>query len=106
MESKPSKVHNCSPPPGGELVKLGLRAGDVWICQVCGDYWELLRGVQPGGLLPISMQKPEWLRLNEPQHHTQASPYDPPDYSPDEFGSQPDESGSQPHDPGNPPPSG
>lgn len=99
MKPKPSKVHECSPPPGDELAKLNLRAGDVWICPVCGDSWQLRRGVQPAGLLPVTMQKPEWLRLNDPQYHTASAPSD-----------LPDESDSQPQDPGNqpqhPPPSG
>lgn len=95
MDPKPSVVHNCCPPPGDELVKLGLRTGDVWICPVCGDRWKLVRGVQPGGLLPVSLQKPSWLRLNDPQYETEHAPYDPPD-----------DSQRQPHDPGNPPPSG
>lgn len=72
--TKPSMVHNCSPPPGDELRKLGLRAGDLWTCPVCGDNWRLKRGVQAGGLLPISMQQPEWLRLNDTESATNPRP--------------------------------
>ncbi|MPZ67257.1 MAG: hypothetical protein GEU83_17725 [Pseudonocardiaceae bacterium] len=73
---KPSMVHNCSPPPGDELVKLGLRTGEVWVCPVCRDNWRLQRGVQPGGLLPISMQQPQWLRLNEYEDPPDRATYD------------------------------
>ncbi len=79
---KPSMVHNCSPPPGDELTKLGLHTGDLWICPVCGDNWRLRRGVKPGGLLPLSMQQPQWLRLNEYEDPPERATYDPGDPPP------------------------
>lgn len=82
MEPKPSMVHNCSPPPGDELAKLGMRAGDVWICPVCDDNWRLRRGVQRGGMLPMSMQQPEWLRLNEPESSAGPAPDESGDPTP------------------------
>lgn len=60
-------VHPCGPPPAREIVELRLRVGDTWTCPLCGDHWQLLRGARQGKLLPTSAQRPEWVRLNDPE---------------------------------------